>query len=175
MILLSVGTQLPFSRLVDAVDLWAERNRDVRVVGQIGPQKHGLPQHIESFDFKPIAEFEQLQQQCSLMISHAGVGSILTATDFRKPIIIMPRRVELGEHRSNHQMATAKYFINMPNVYVASDEFELLKLLNHLDEIVFSTEETDTTLNALCDTIAADLRTRRRTTPWLRMVRKIGA
>jgi len=63
MILLSVGTQLPFSRLVDAVDLWAERNRDVRVVGQIGPQKHGLPQHIESFDFKPIAEFEQLQQQ----------------------------------------------------------------------------------------------------------------
>jgi UDP-N-acetylglucosamine transferase subunit ALG13 len=175
MILLSVGTQLAFPRLVEAVDMWAERNRDVRVVGQIGPQKQGLPRHIESFDFKPIEEFESLQRECSLMISHAGVGSILKATDFGKPIIILPRRGDLGEHRSNHQVATARYFVNMPNVWVATDEFELLKLLNCHRDISFQSAESNNSLDVLCNAIAGDLHAYHRPGSWLRVLRKLGA
>jgi UDP-N-acetylglucosamine transferase subunit ALG13 len=173
-ILLSVGTQLAFPRLVEAVDLWAERHRDVRVVGQIGPQTRGLPRHIDAFDFMAIEGFEALQRECRLMISHAGVGSILKAHDFGKPIIIMPRRSELGEHRSNHQVATARYFVNMPNVTVATDEFELLKLLNRHEEFVFSDSDPETTRGAMCDAIAGELRDRAAPGTWLRMVRKIG-
>jgi UDP-N-acetylglucosamine transferase subunit ALG13 len=98
----------------------------------------------------------------------------LKATDFGKPIIIMPRRGDLAEHRSNHQMATARYFVNMANVSVASDEFELLKLLNRHREMSFRTADLNNSLDPLCDAITGDLRTHRRPGARLRLIRKLG-
>jgi UDP-N-acetylglucosamine transferase subunit ALG13 len=47
----------------------------------------------------------------------------------RKPLIIMPRRADLCEHRNDHQCATANRMRNLPNVYVANDEPQLHELL----------------------------------------------
>ncbi|MCG8094946.1 MAG: glycosyl transferase family 28, partial [Candidatus Thiodiazotropha endolucinida] len=63
-------------------------------------------------------------------VAHAGMGSILSSLSLGKPIIIMPRKASLGEHRNEHQMATAKRFQNRPGVYVAWDEKQLVVLLN---------------------------------------------
>lgn len=171
MILLSVGTQLAFPRLVNAVDLWAERNRDVKVIGQIGPHTGSLPQHMEYFEFKEIADFEALQRQCSLMVSHAGVGSILKAAEFGKPIIVMPRRGDQNEHRNNHQIASARYFINLPNVWVAADEFELVKLLNARDQISFAADLPTQSLETMTANIRGEMDRHRRTSGWLKFIR----
>lgn len=130
MILLSVGTQFSFPRLVNAVDLWAKEQTGVRVVAQIGAEAVSLPHYIEYFDFMPADEFEKLQQECDLMVSHAGIGSIMKAIEFKKPIIIMPRISKYREHRNDHQLSSARYLFNFPNVYVARDEFDLMSMLN---------------------------------------------
>ena len=66
------------------------------------------------------------------MIAHAGMGSIITALELGKQIIIMPRRASLGEHRNDHQVATAKQFAAQGRIEVALDETELADKLDQL-------------------------------------------
>lgn len=128
MILLSVGTQLPFDRLVSAVDNWAVGQPETEVVAQIGPSRL-KPRALHAFDFMRHDEFRTLQAECSLMVSHAGMGSIITALEFGKPIIIFPRDHRLGEHRNGHQLATVAQFRQTSGVYVADDLEQLRALL----------------------------------------------
>ena len=72
-----------------------------------------------------IAEFDELFEQASLIISHAGMGSILTALSSAKPVLIMPRRADLNEHRNDHQLATAKKFADKNGCFVFNDLSEL--------------------------------------------------
>ncbi len=74
-------------------------------------------------------------QQASLIIAHAGMGSIITALEMGKPIIVMPRRSDLNEHRNNHQISTAKKFLEQGTIHVAMDEHELTKKLANVDAI----------------------------------------
>ena len=55
------------------------------------------------------------------------MGSIITALELGKRIIVMPRRADLGEHRSDHQVATAKRFAEQGRIEVAFNERELLE------------------------------------------------
>ena len=47
-------------------------------------------------------------QNADVIISHAGAGSIINALRNRKPLIIVPRLVEYGEHTNSHQVDLAK-------------------------------------------------------------------
>jgi UDP-N-acetylglucosamine transferase subunit ALG13 len=134
-ILLSVGTQFPFDRLVTAVDAWAVANARDDVVAQIGPSTY-KPKALKCFPFSQPDAFRALQAEATVMIAHAGMGSILTALEFGKPIVIRPRDHLRGEHRNAHQIATAKRFADMPGVYVVEDEAALADRLHRLDELV---------------------------------------
>jgi UDP-N-acetylglucosamine transferase subunit ALG13 len=134
MIFLSVGTQLPFDRLIRAVDNWAAETGNKDVIAQIGPSDF-KPRCIECVQFLSPEEFRSLQGKARVMIAHAGMGSIVTALEFGKPIVIMPRDHSKGEHRNNHQMATAQRFLETPGVYVAMDEIELSAKLNDLGSL----------------------------------------
>jgi UDP-N-acetylglucosamine transferase subunit ALG13 len=63
------------------------------------------------------------------------MGSIITALEMGKPIIVMPRRCELGEQRNNHQISTAKKFLEQGTIHVAMDETELSDRLANIDRI----------------------------------------
>ncbi len=134
MILLSVGTQLPFDRLIRAVDDWARDNPGVDVVAQIGPSTY-VPHTLKAFQFLDGAAFLKLQTAAELHVSHAGMGSILTAMEHSKPIIVMPRDHHLGEHRNGHQQATARRFINTPGVHFAQDAEALVALLDQRERL----------------------------------------
>lgn len=127
MIFLTVGHEMPFDRLVRAVDEWCrDRNRG-DVFGQIGdPGPEGyLPSHYEYKLFIEPDEYERRFLQAELIIAHAGMGSIITALTLPKPILIMPRHGSLKETRNDHQVATANRFASRPGVEVAVDEMEL--------------------------------------------------
>ena len=62
----------------------------------------------------------------SLVVAHAGMGSIFTALTLGKPIVILPRRGDLKETRNNHQVATARWLSKRPGVFVANNESELV-------------------------------------------------
>lgn len=134
MILLSVGTQLPFDRLICAVDRWAQDRGRTDVVAQIGPTRY-RPAAMRSFAHLAYDEFRVLQAECSVMVCHAGMGSIITAMEFGKPIIVMARDHRLGEHRNGHQFATLREFGDHPGVYPAETEGELVALLDRADEL----------------------------------------
>ena len=67
--------------------------------------------------------------KASLIISHAGMGTILSALQKDKPIIVFPRIAALGEHRNEHQLATARKLKEMRTISVAMNEKELTDLL----------------------------------------------
>jgi UDP-N-acetylglucosamine transferase subunit ALG13 len=134
MIFVTVGTQLPFDRLVGAVDGWAQERNRTDVFAQVGPTSV-RPRHIAFAPFIDAGEFHQRVSEATVVVAHAGMGSILTALEMGKPIIVMPRRADLMEHRNDHQMATARQLLSQGRVHVAFDETELLAKLEQVDSI----------------------------------------
>jgi Uncharacterized conserved protein len=134
MILVTVGTELPFDRLIRAVDAWARETGRTDVFAQIG-QAAWRPSYIQAVEFLAPTEFNRCFTQASVIISHAGMGTILSALRFQKPILVMPRRAALGEQRNDHQMATARQLLELGKINVAFDEHELRARLQHLDTL----------------------------------------
>lgn len=125
MIFLTVGTLQPFDRLVKAVDALAGSNRlNEPVFGQIGFGDF-QPSHIQACSVLKKNEFDEKMQEASLVISHAGMGSIITAVNLQKPMIVMPRLAGYGEHVNDHQLDTALKFEELGVILAASDEGQL--------------------------------------------------
>jgi UDP-N-acetylglucosamine transferase subunit ALG13 len=127
MIFVTIGTQLPFDRLIRIIDELAPQLNE-EVVAQVY-QCGFMPKNIRTIDFLAPDEFNTLFDKARLIISHAGMGTILSALQKDKPIIVFPRIAALGEHRNEHQLATANKFKELGSVYVAMNEDELKKLL----------------------------------------------
>ncbi len=125
MIFVTVGGQMPFDRLVQTVDQWAGESGARDVFAQIGDSRL-RPKHIEWTAFLQPPEFAARVQAARLIVAHAGMGSILTAMEHGKPILVMPRRGDLAETRNDHQVDTARHLGQMGLVHVAIDETELL-------------------------------------------------
>jgi UDP-N-acetylglucosamine transferase subunit ALG13 len=134
MIFVTVGTQLPFDRLLNAVDGWALANPGQQIIAQTGVTEIASSR-IDARPFVDVATFKALSEQSDVIVAHAGMGSILTAIELAKPVIIMPRRAELGEHRNDHQLATAENLAHLGNLRIANDATELGEAL----EAVLST------------------------------------
>lgn len=124
MIFVTVGGQMPFDRLVTAVDDWAGRSSEKDIFAQIGSSAL-RPCHLRWAEFLKPAEFEAHVRSARFIVAHAGMGSILSALDLRKPIIVMPRLGSLGETRNDHQVATARRLSEFGYVSVAMNEEEL--------------------------------------------------
>ena len=131
MIFLTVGTQEPFDRLVAAVDDWAAAH-DVPVFGQLGALKPGShrPQHFEWREFITADEYQQRLEASRLLVAHVGMGSIISALTYGKPLVMMARRASLGEHRNEHQLATAAKFQGRPGLHIAADAAELEPMID---------------------------------------------
>jgi UDP-N-acetylglucosamine transferase subunit ALG13 len=138
-IFVTVGTDQHFDRMVKVIDQWAANNSDQEIFAQIGETDY-QPSYITWSKFLAPQEFVEYTKSASLIIGHAGMGTILTALKFQKPIIVMPKLASLGEHRNEHQTATAKHLLEQGKVNVAFDEQELTANLNKLETI--TTNET---------------------------------
>jgi UDP-N-acetylglucosamine transferase subunit ALG13 len=133
-IFVTVGTQLPFDRLVRTIDAWAGRTGRRDVFAQMGPSEL-RPQFIAYQPFLSPMEFSRHFDAAELVIAHAGMGSIISAMSQGKRILVMPRRAGLHEHRNDHQFATARRFKESGRILVAMDEQELDAELTRLDTI----------------------------------------
>lgn len=142
MIFLTVGTQLPFARLVRAVDEWAASRGRRDIFGQISdPGAEGYrPKNFDWVEDLSPAEFEARFQEASHIVSHAGMGTIISALGAEKPLLIMPRRAHLGEQRNDHQQATAERFRTRPGILTALDEREFPEKMDLLLADTLSTE-----------------------------------
>jgi UDP-N-acetylglucosamine transferase subunit ALG13 len=134
-IFLAVGTQLPFDRLTKALDGWCgATGRGAEVFGQVGhlDETHVTPAHFEWQARIGPEDYTQRMQNADVIVSHAGMGTIITALTLGKPIIIMARRAHLGEQRNDHQYATLKRFKDRAGVFAVETEEELAAVLEQL-------------------------------------------
>ncbi len=128
-ILVTVGTELPFDRMIRAIDEWAtEAHTGGDIFAQIGHADY-RPRSFAFAEFVDSTDFQRLIRQAELIVSHAGMGTILTALQYQKPLLVMPRRAELREHRNDHQLASATRLAELGRIQVAFDEQELVAAL----------------------------------------------
>lgn len=122
---------MAFDRLVRGVDEWAAARGREDVFAQIGPTQW-RPRKIGWTQFIDPAEFRRRVAEASVIVAHAGMGSIITALEAGVPILVMPRRGHLSETRNDHQVATAERFQALGRVAVAMDEHDLPAKLDQL-------------------------------------------
>lgn len=123
MIFVTIGTVFPFDRLVRAMDLFAEET-GTACVAQIGGGGY-QPAHMDWHASLPGDAYKARVAEAEVIVSHAGMGSAITALQASTPVVMLPRRFETGEHTTDHQMATARWLADKPGIFVAWDESEL--------------------------------------------------
>lgn len=133
MIFVTVGSDTPFDRLIKTIDRWAFQNGRRDVFAQIG--NHAWkPQFIAYSEMLGPDDFKRHVSGARVVIGHAGMGTILTALQHTKPVLVMPRRGAMGETRNDHQLDTAKHLSGIDGVDVAFDEGALIEKLGVIDE-----------------------------------------
>ncbi len=147
MIFVSVGSQLPFDRLIKPIDEWAATHPNETVFAQIGNSSF-TPKHIEFCQTIDPVNYNKRIKDADIIIAHAGTGTIITALELGIPLLIMPRLAEKGEHRNNHQLATVKRFSNFSLIKVVEDESHLLSTLDQmLKDKALNTDKVTTTVS----------------------------
>ena len=127
MILVLLGTQNnDFHRLLQEVEKNIE-NKVIteEVIVQAGYTKYESDK-MKIVDLIPAEKLSKLQDKASLIISHGGVGSIISSIEKGKKVIAVPRRHEYGEHVNNHQIQIVKEF-NEKGYIIGIENVEDLK------------------------------------------------
>ena len=126
MILVLLGTQNnSFVRLLEAIQ--ENIDKDIikdEVVVQAGFTKFSS-KDMKIFNLIDKDELSNLQDRADIIITHGGVGSIVSSLKKKKKVIVVPRLKKYAEHVNNHQLQIArrfgqdgyvKYVINLRNL-----------------------------------------------------------
>ncbi len=138
MIFVTVGQINRFDRLVRAVDTWAGDTGRADVFAQVGEGGY-TPQHCESVELLGPDVFREKIRESELVISHAGMGTILNVMQAGTPMLVMPRLARFHETRNDHQIASARAFRERGGIAVAADEPELREMLDDLETLIAPT------------------------------------
>lgn len=105
MIFVTVGTQdKPFNRLLQAIDKAIENKQILdEVVVQAGYTKYES-KNMRILEYVPFEDFEKYVDAAEVVITHGGVGSIISAVKKGKKVIAVARLSEYGEHTNDHQL-----------------------------------------------------------------------
>jgi UDP-N-acetylglucosamine transferase subunit ALG13 len=129
MIFLTVGSALPFDRLVRLIDdAVGESIIEDEVFAQIGSGSY-VPRRLECVRFLEKRQYDECFNRATAIISHAGIGTISCALKLNKPILVMPRRKANRELVDDHQLTTARKFSALGHVLTFSDRSELAEQL----------------------------------------------
>ncbi|MCK5728650.1 MAG: hypothetical protein KAG10_10555 [Methylococcales bacterium] len=131
MIFVTVGSQLPFKRLIEAMDLWAGDHKDQPIFAQIGDSDY-LPKNMTFCQSMTPIEYDKRLKEATLVISHVGTGVIINALEQNKPLLLMPRLLDKKEIRNNHQLTSVDYFSTFSNITIAPNEKTLDTLLTQM-------------------------------------------
>ena len=135
MILVLLGTQNnSFHRLLEEVKKNIENGIiNEEVIVQAGYTKFESDK-MKIIDLMSKEQLSKFQDEASLIITHGGVGSIVSSIEKGKKVIAVPRKHEYGEHVNNHQEEIVKDF-NDKGYIIGIKEVDDLKqaLINSKD------------------------------------------
>ncbi len=119
----------PFHRLLNWVDQAVEQN--LLSSETMVQQGHTVfpASRFKTVDFLPFNEIVDAIKNAELVISHAGVGSILLTLNSGKIPLVVPRQGTLGEHVDNHQIEFAEVMVATRKIKAAFNEDDFYSLL----------------------------------------------
>ena len=134
MILITLGTQdKTFYRLLEAVQKQID-NKSIKdkVIVQAGCSSDFKSSDMEIFDLIPMEEFDKLISECDILITHGGVGSIITGLKNNQKVIAAARLKEYGEHTNDHQLQIIENFTKEGYILSLNNFDELDKILEDI-------------------------------------------
>jgi len=111
MILVLLGTQNnSFKRLLEEIDNLINKKAITEdVIVQAGYTKYET-ENMEILDLISKEKLDELQDKASIIITHGGVGSIISSIKKGKKVIAIPRLYEYQEHVNDHQKEIVEKF-----------------------------------------------------------------
>lgn len=105
MIFVTLGTQdKQFVRLIEAVN---KVNTDELIIAQVGStncSKLKLRNNIKIYDYLSDEQFDKYMKEARIVITHAGVGTIINGLKNNKKMIVAARLKKYKEHVNDHQL-----------------------------------------------------------------------
>lgn len=156
-IFVTIGTYQPFDRLIKVMDNWFENRSDIEGFAQIGNGEY-VPINMKYQRILSEKEFNEFFDEADFIVSHAGMGTIISCLQKNKPILTLPRLAKFGEHVNDHQLANAKIFAEKKYIYPIFSDQELIKMLDNFKKIKvlknvddYANEDLLLFLNSLCN------------------------
>lgn len=144
MILVLLGTQNnSFTRLLDEIQKCVDNksiNEDVVVQAGFTKFESSNMKVLSLIDKKALSK---LQDEARLIITHGGVGSIISSLQKGKKVIVVPRLKKYGEHVNNHQLQIARRFEQEGYVKCVVNTKYLQKMINSIEEFEPQRYESD--------------------------------
>ena len=135
MILVLLGTQNnSFHRLLEEVEKNI-KNKTIQeeVIVQAGYTKFES-KNMKIIDLMSKEELAEYQDKASLIITHGGVGSIISSIEKGKKVIAIPRLKKYGEHVNDHQLDIVESFDKLGYIIGITDVSQLEEALQRVKE-----------------------------------------
>lgn len=132
MVFVTLGTQdKSFKRLLEDINECIDKKiiKD-KVVVQAGYTKYDS-KNMEIFDLLDKDDFDKYISECDLLITHGGVGSILTGLKNNKKVIACPRLFKYNEHMNNHQEQIVDKFSNLGYILAYNEGDNLSEIIQN--------------------------------------------
>ena len=131
MIFVTLGTQdKQFLRLMEAVN---EIETDEPIIAQVGSTKClklKLRSNIKICDYLPDYQFDKYLSEARVVITHAGVGTIIKGLKLGKKMIVAARLKKYKEHVNDHQLQILDAFSREKYIIPLENFDDLPKLIN---------------------------------------------
>lgn len=133
MIFVTVGTQeFSFDRLVSKIDEIAkngEIKQDICI-------QYGKSNYIPSYcklakPFFSADEMGKLIDECDLVVTHGGVGTIISSLEKGKKVLVVPRLSKYHEHVDDNQLEIAEAFEKRELLSVCTDMSYLAEMMQY--------------------------------------------
>lgn len=136
MILVTLGTQdKKFYRLLKLIDNAIDNGliKD-EVIVQAGCSCDYKSSNMKIFDLIEIDKFSKMINKADLIISHGGVGSIISGLKANKKIIAVPRLSKYKEHVNDHQLQIVSSFTDKGYILSCGDLDNFNEVLRKIED-----------------------------------------
>lgn len=130
MIFVTIGATAPFDRLLQALEPLTGEELVVQCGASPGPK------HATCVEYLPFDELGEHIRRARVVISHAGVGTIMRTLAAGKRPLVVPRRAQFGEAVDDHQVELARRLDDLGLVTLVEDPATLVDHARSADRAV---------------------------------------
>lgn len=135
MILVLLGTQNNnFNRLLEEIERLIDKKTITdEVIVQAGYTKYESNK-MQIFDLIPREQLDKYQNDADIIITHGGVGSIVSSIEKGKKVIAVPRLHKYEEHVNDHQKEIVEMFNKKGYIIGLTDVSELEEAIKQIND-----------------------------------------